>query len=185
MKNKIIKISLIAIACIAVITAGIILITSLTGLNAVSKNISASMQSVKTVTSTVTVTDGEQAVYKLERKLELDGNEAFVIQAESVLNSSFELARQPETQTTKKVNRDKLFNIDIKSDGLKSAEYKNGTFTAKISAEEMAKLFGDSIKTNGDANLSFTIKNKQITTLTLTFSDVNGKAVELVVIYEY
>ena len=185
MKNKVIKISIIALIAVAILTAGIILLTQFTGVNGLSKNIQKSMQSVKTVTSVVTVTEGETQVYGFDRKIEINGSNALITEAESVLNASFEFARQPETQKTEKIDRNKLFGLNLKGDYLKDANLKNNVFTAKITSENLSKVFGSAVTCDGEANLSIMVENKQLKSVTLSFISADGKAVELLVTYTY
>lgn len=184
MKNKIIKISIIAVVSVALLTAGIILLTQFTGLNGVKKNIQNSMQSVKTVTSTVTVTDSNVQVYGYDKKVELDSDNAVVIEAESTLNAFFELVRQPEKQSNQKIDRSKLFNLDLKGEYMKSAKYENGVYTAQILAEDATELFGNAIKPNEKADLTLVMENKRLISLTLSYID-NGRAVKLFINYAY
>lgn len=184
MKNKKLLLSLIISVAVLVIATATTLLICFTGINACERNIKNSMQVVKSISSVVTVTDGETEVYAYERSVQIEGENTIVTVCESKLNSSFVLERQTPTQTSQKTDRQKLFGLNLKSKFLTNASFKNSKFSAKISAQNLCNVFAGASASN-QAELTAVFESNRITKLTCSYLSTAGHTVTLTVTYTY
>ena len=184
MKNKKLLLTLIISVAVVVIATATTLLICFTGLNACERNIKNSMQAVHSISAVVTVRDGETEVYAYERSVQIEGENTVVTVCESKLNSSFVLERQTPVQTQQKTDRQKLFGLNLKSELLSNVSFKNSKLTAKISEQNLPKVFAGA-SASGEAELTAIFESKHITQLTCSYLSTAGHTVTLTVTYTY
>jgi len=154
-------------------------------LNKTLNSINSNISNAKTFTQKLTVTDGGVTVYSLEKKVEVDGDNAAVTTVESKLSSGFTLQETTSTANSEKSEQLKL-PVTLSIDTMIIYTLKDDVLTCVIGQENADGVFGaQNYKIAGDINVKCTLSNGKMQQLDCLFVTETGKDVTLTVTCAY
>lgn len=148
--------------CIAVAIGITILCICLFGgkLNKHIKYIDKSMQQVKSIDTTLSVTDTEILVYQYIKEVDLmEDNSAVITTNNRTLGSSYELGNSIHTEKQENINRNDLFKMCLEKKYFSDYLIEDGVLTFDVSKENISKVFNtENFEITNDATFTFTFK---------------------------
>ena len=175
--------------CIAVAIGITILCICLFGgkLNKHIKYIDKSMQQVKSIDTTLSVTDTEILVYQYIKEVDLmEDNSAVITTNNRTLGSSYELGNSIHTEKQENINRNDLFKTCLEKKYFSDYLIEDGVLTFDVSKENISKVFNtENFEITNDATFTFTFKNKQLVSMNCVFQTLSLKNVNIDVTYQY
>ena len=168
-----------------------IVILSLCGCGAESKitkaikNISSNLSKAQTITSVVTVKDGDFTAYSLTRTVTFDGDNASIQIKESKLSSDFTMNETTSTERSDKATQ-AVLPLKLAVEDMEIYLLKDDVLTCVIGQENASKAFASqSYSVAGDINVRCNLTKGRLEELTCSFSTETGKVVTLVVTCAY
>ena len=151
------------------------------------KYIDKSMQQVKSIDTTLSVTDTEILVYQYIKEVDLmEDNSAVITTNNRTLGSSYELGNSIHTEKQENIYRNDLFKMCLEKKYFSDYLIEDGVLTFDVSKENISKVFNtENFEITNDATFTFTFKNKQLVSMNCVFQTLSLKNVNIDVTYQY
>lgn len=189
MKNKKTLIIIIA-GVVALLAAAIVVSVTIFGgaFNKIDGALKNSRNNFTSLTTSFTVTDGEQVVYGYSENVEITETDAQIKKTTSKLNASFTLSTTEDFTVVENPDVNSFINFDFNKDYFTESKLKNGEFTATLKSDKIANFLNSdtAIKTDGkDASVNVIIKDGKIVSAIMVFTTETGKNVNFTLTCEY
>lgn len=189
MKNKKTLIIIIVGVIVLLAAVAIVFLTVFGGtFNKINDALKNSRKDFTSLTSSFTVTDGEQVVYGYAENVEITDDGAQIKKTTSKLNASFTLSTTEDFTVVENPDVNSFINFDFNKDYFTESKLKNGEFTATLKSDKIANFLNSdtAIKTDGkDASVNVIIKDGKIVFAIMVFTTETGKNVNFTLTCEY
>ena len=196
MKNKkllIIIISAVVLVLAAVgVTRGIILggsqeESSEPQLN-LSEYITASEEQMKIAIVDMSFKEGDMVVRTYKKEVDMTSNLGVKV---TETNGTLDITKENDfvykgtSETLENINRAELINVSVSDKYYKTYEIKDGVFTGVVESSKLDRVIGSEAFANSDATIIITLGEGVITTITLSYTTIDGFEVNATMTYTY
>jgi len=195
MKNKkllIIIISAVVLVLAAVgVTVGVILggqeESSQPQVN-LSEYITASEEQMKIAVVDISFKEGDMVVRTYKKEVDMTSSLGVKV---TETNGTLDITKENDfvykgtSETLENINRADLISVSVSEKYYKTYEIKDGVFTGVVEASKLDRVLGSESLADSDTTIVMTLSNGVITTITLSYTTVDGLEVNSTMTYTY
>lgn len=189
MKEKAKKnIKIAVISAIALVLVGAIVLTVVLCFSGdLSKKVEKSLKSAQTAAISVAVKDGETYVYGLEKSISfIDGGANVTTTTKKLNQNSFGLKEETISEFVESATAKDSLSLDLSKEMFSSKDKSGKETTVVVSKANANAFFGvTDAKANTDVNVKFVFEKNKLTSISIAYSLVSGKTVEMTATYTY
>lgn len=174
-----------AIALILVVAIALTVILCFSG--NLSKKVEKSLESVQTATVSVAVKDGDTYVYGLEKSISFIEGGANVTTTTKRLNqNAFGLKEETLNEFVESATAKDSLSLNLSKEMFASKNKSRKETTVVVSKENANAFFGvTDAKADTDVNVKFVFEKNKLASISIAYSLVSGKTVEMTATYTY
>ena len=184
-KNNI-KIAVISAIALVLVSA-IVLTAVLCFGGGLSKKVDKSLKSAKTATISVAVKDGESCVYSLEKAISfIDGGANVTTTTKKLNPNSFGFKEETLNEFVESATAKDSLSLNLSKEIFSSKETSGKETTAVVSKANANAFFGvTDAKANTDVTVKFVFEKNKLVSISIVYTLVSGKVVEMTATYTY